>query len=137
MRMGEKLSLDERIARKQAQLTKLKSQQRNKERKNETRRLIYHGRLLEKFLATGVIGQQQYQQALDTMLVRNYDREFFGLPLNPNEPKRERKNKPQPVSRTTVEQPVGKASVAPTLPKATTAGKRLQEQGVSEDEFLT
>jgi hypothetical protein len=56
--MNERLTLEQQIARKEAQLAKLKGQQRTHERTKETRRLIYHGRLLEKFIATGVIGQR-------------------------------------------------------------------------------
>ena len=133
--MGEKLTLEQQIARKEAQLAKLKSQQKTIERKKETRRLIYHGRLLEKLLATNVISQQQYQQALDELLTRNYDREFFGLSLRADEPKRQRKSKQKAASPIEVKQAVSQEIATP--PPASPQHKRLYEHGVSEAEFLT
>ena len=134
--MGERLTLEQQIARKEAQLAKLKSQQRQIERKNETRRLIYHGRLLEKLMATGVISQQQYDRALNEMLTRNYDREFFGLPLNPEEPKRVRKSQQKSADSIQVKQTVTQEITNPQ-PKPESHNKHLYEHSVSEAEFLT
>lgn len=134
--MGERLTLEQQIARKEAQLAKLKSQQKQIERKNETRRLIYHGRLLEKLMATGAISQQQYDKALNEMLTRNYDREFFGLPLNPEEPKQVRKSQQKTATFIQVKQAVAQEIVNPQ-PKPESVNQRLYEHSVSEAEFLT
>jgi hypothetical protein len=134
--MGTKLTLQQQIAHKEAQLAKLKNRQREKDRKHETRRLIYHGRLLEKLMDRGVIGDQVYQKTLDEMLVRNYDREFFGLPLNPDEPKREQqshKSSASPIEH----KPVTTPAIIALQPQATPKGKRLQEHSVSEADFFT
>ncbi len=135
--MGQKLTLEQQIARKEAQLNKLKSQQREKERKKETRRLIYHGRLLEKFMTTGVISQSQYESALDEMLVRNYDREFFGLPLYTEEPKRQRAVQKKSSSSGAAGKKVVKKNVATSHSGTSTGKKKLNEHEVSEAEFLT
>lgn len=134
--MAKKLTLQQQIAQKEAQLSRLKNRQREQERKQETRRLIYHGRLLEKFIEDGVISQEKYQQALERMLVRNYDREFFGLPLNLNEPKRERnsnKSMAMPVPQSQIIAKKNDASSSKAISKA----KRLQENSVSEADFFT
>jgi hypothetical protein len=132
--MNERLTLEQQIARKEAQLAKLKGQQRTHERTKETRRLIYHGRLLEKFIATGVIGQQQYDKALDELLTRNYDREFFGLPLNPDEPKHKRNSQQPSAAPIQIEPPISQEIVPP---KPALQDKRLYEHHVSEADFLT
>ena len=134
--MAKKLTLQQQIAQKEAQLSRLKNRQREKERKQETRRLIYHGRLLEKFIEDGVISQEKYQQALERMLVRNYDREFFGLPLNPNEPKWERSNNKSIAMKVPQKQIIAKKNDA-LSPKAASNAKRLQENSVSEADFFT
>lgn len=134
--MAKKLTLQQQIAQKEAQLSRLKNRQREKERKQETRRLIYHGRLLEKFIEDGVISQEKYQQALKRMLVRNYDREFFGLPLNSDEPKRERSSNKSMAMKVPQSQIIAKKNDA-SSPKAISKAKRLQENSVSEADFFT
>ena len=134
--MAKKLTLQQQIAQKEAQLSRLKNQQRSKERKQETRRLIYHGRLLEKFIEDGVISQEKYQQALERMLVRNYDREFFGLPLNSDEPKRERNSNKSMAMKVPQSQIIAPRNNA-SSPKAASNAKRLQENSVSEADFFT
>ena len=134
--MAKKLTLQQQIAQKEAQLSRLKNRQRSKERKQETRRLIYHGRLLERFIEDGVISQEKYQQALERMLVRNYDREFFGLPLNPNEPKQERSSNKRMAMKVPQEQIIAKKNDA-SSPQAISKAKRLQENSISEADFFT
>ena len=72
--------LDEQAARIRAEKRRLKALASQEERKQETRRLILRGVVVREALKAGDVTEAGFLKLADKHLLRERDRELFGLP---------------------------------------------------------
>jgi len=72
--------LEERRARINAKIQRVRSRESQEERKRETRRLILMGAMLRDRIARKDLSEKLFKADMDRFLDRDQDRALFGLP---------------------------------------------------------
>ncbi|MDJ0718058.1 MAG: mobilization protein [Prochloraceae cyanobacterium] len=77
-------SLEEKKKQLEARIQKLKAQESAKKRKEDTRRKILLGALVQHLILTGYWSESEIHKQLDKFLTKSIDRKLFGLAVDSN-----------------------------------------------------
>jgi hypothetical protein len=129
--------IQKKIAQLQEQLKQKQQKKRGTERKQDTKRKILLGALLQSWMEQGVVSEQKIQEGLDSFLSRDSDRVLFDLPARPK-PENFNNGGTQPatVANTNTDVSSGTTTIAKTEDRNNQKGdNKIDSPQITTDDF--